>query len=92
MGRRILNRKELRADYDEAERRKQTPDEDPEAEGETEEEDVSHDVRQDLGAFVGCPVGDCRRNACTDCRRLRGTACACADALRNDRIWNLTPE
>ena len=36
MGRRILNRKEMRADYDEAERRNK--DEDQEAEGELEEE------------------------------------------------------
>ena len=37
MGRRILNRKEMRADFEEAERRR--PDEGPEAEGELEEEE-----------------------------------------------------
>jgi cobalamin biosynthesis protein CobT len=43
MGRRILNRKELRADYDEAERRKQPSDEDQEVEGEAEDEDEDED-------------------------------------------------
>jgi hypothetical protein len=44
MGRRILNRKELRADYDEAERRKQTSDEDQEVEGEAEEEEEDEEA------------------------------------------------
>ncbi len=39
MARRILNRKELRADYDEAERRRTTEDEDVEEEGEEEEDE-----------------------------------------------------
>jgi hypothetical protein len=41
MGRRILNRKEMRADYDEAERRNK--DEDQEAEDELEDEDEDED-------------------------------------------------
>jgi hypothetical protein len=41
MGRRILNRKEMRADFDEAERRNK--DEDQEAEGELEEEEEDED-------------------------------------------------
>ena len=39
MARRILNRKELRADYDEAERRRTTEDEDVEEEGEEDEDE-----------------------------------------------------
>jgi len=41
MGRRILNRKDLRADYEAAERRKQEDDEDEDEEGEKEESDES---------------------------------------------------
>jgi hypothetical protein len=44
MARRILNRKEMRADFDEAERRKQPSDEDQEVEGEAEEEDEEEEA------------------------------------------------
>jgi hypothetical protein len=44
MARRILNRKELRADYDEAERRKSADDEDVEEEGEEEEDEEEEEA------------------------------------------------
>jgi len=48
MGRRILNRKEMRADYDEAERRNK--DEDQEAEGEVEEEEEDEEEEDEEAA------------------------------------------
>jgi hypothetical protein len=48
MGRRILNRKEMRADYDEAERRNK--DEDQEAEGEAEEEEEDEEEEDEEAA------------------------------------------
>ena len=49
MGRRILNRKELRADYDAAERRKGDEDETEEVEGEEGEEDEEEATGEEEG-------------------------------------------
>ena len=55
MGRRILNRKDLRADYEAAERRKQDDDEevDEEEEGQEDEEEEEAETDEEAGDYEG---------------------------------------